>query len=121
MKAQMFIVTMIFLIGLVFAVQGSLMQYSSLDMANAFGGDDFYVFKGVEQSFGIVTGDSRGGCGPAEGNVQELESFIKRSFVPGTLLEITAALDCSQWGGKPLNLTVHVKSMGMDTTEHFIL
>ena len=51
-KGQMFIVTIVFLVGLVFVVQQILLQYSYVDMPSSYKETDYYLLKSIE---GVAT------------------------------------------------------------------
>ena len=120
MKAQMFIITMVFLVGLVFAVQSILSQYAFLDVAKVFETNDLTLLLSTKKSF-QATLQSSPTCQHAGTSLQELENFLEKKVVGGSTIDITYTLDCSLWGSSPLNLTIHLKSIETDTLETAIL
>lgn len=96
MKAQMFIVTMIFMVGLIFFVQQALFGYSSLDLSKPIYMDDYYtvenIVRGVDKT---IAGSST--CREANEKISEFIDFVKRRLVKrGYELEGDYLLDCSQ-------------------------
>ncbi|MBL7160856.1 MAG: hypothetical protein ISS93_03345 [Candidatus Aenigmarchaeota archaeon] len=110
-KGQMFVITMVFLVGLIFTVQGSLSQYSSLDLGNAFE-NDHSLLVGIKNSFGEVFASSSD-CQELENNIQELNEFLNGRVVKGTVIDISTSFRCPD----ELNVTVHLQSINMDTRE----
>ncbi len=106
MKGQMFIVTMIFLLGLVFMVQQLLLGYSSLDMPSNFRGNDYYLVNNVkgilEQSL-----SSSVTCAEAEEKIDEVVVFLSRHVTGGYSVDIsfnsTPKVECANWNNEPPN------------------
>jgi len=113
MKAQMFIITMVFLVGLIFTVQAALSQYSYLDLAKAFKESDHHTLVSIKKSFEDAHKSSPE-CHKAEEKFQELEHFFEKEVVEGSAVEIDYSLDCLP---KTLTLSIHLKSAGIDTME----
>lgn len=72
-KGQMFIITIIFLIGLIFTVQQILIQGFSIDLPSSFQEDDFYFIRAVKTIF-----DSAAYSDLSCGDMMELSDFIER-------------------------------------------
>lgn len=114
-KGQMFIITMVFLVGLIFAVQNNLSQYSFLNLASSFQGDDFYLLRGIKDSFSSTLTSSPN-CGQADKNLQQLKNFLETNIDEASV-EVSYILDCSLWSSSPLTVTIHIKSIESDTLE----
>jgi hypothetical protein len=112
MKGQMFIITMVFLIGLVFAVQNNLSAYNFLDLAKAFEKNDLYLLEGIKISFNEALKYPT--CSETEKNLRELADFLEERIIGGTSIEIDYSFSCPP---KNLSLTIHLKSIEMDTRE----
>lgn len=117
MKGQMFIITMVFLVGLIFAVQNSLSQYSFLNLADAYTGNELALLTSVRQSFrdtlaGAFT------CEEAGPLLLELESFLERRPVAGKTVEIDQALDCR---AGELDLTIRIRYPGGELADTIII
>lgn len=116
MKGQMFIITIVFLIGMIFAVQGNLSGYNFLDLADSFKRNDLSILLGVRGSFEEAL--KTGGCQETSNNLQELESFLESRVIQGFSIEIDHSFDCPT---KTLTLTTHLKSIEMDTRQTITL
>lgn len=123
MKAQMFIVTIVFLVGLIFTVQQSLFQYSFLDLPAQSERNDYYIFSNVKDIINqtIRTAET---CLEAEQNVEETAAFLDKQILKGGyVLEIIWSFECANWDTQDpvLNLTIHLKGADTDTTGTFYL
>jgi hypothetical protein len=123
MKAQMFIVTVVFLVGLIFAVQQALFQYSFLDLPAQSEKNDYYIFNNVKDMViqGISTAKN---CTEAVQNMEEIKAFMNKQILKGGyVLETIYKFDCANWHTQTpfLNLTIHLKSADTDTTGTFYL
>jgi len=118
MKGRMFVITMIFLIGLIFAVQNNLSQYAFVDLATAFERNDLPLLKAISSSFSHAL-ESSLTCEEAGKNLQELESFLESRAIKGTSIRIDQILDCSNWGtpNPALSLTINLKSLEIETRD----
>ena len=125
-KGQMFVLTMIFLMGMVFVVQQILFTYSSVDLAAGMENDDYYFMKGLrdaaEQTV-ITTSD----CANVSRNLNEFEGFF-RSHVMESNFVVSAdhELNCGNWDNlppapPPVVMTVYVKGKGFDSAARFDL
>jgi len=115
-KAQMFVITMIFLAGLIFTVQNSLYQYSLIDLADTFSGNDAYILRGVKSSFESSINTSPT-CEKITENLMELEAFLEKKFVMGSSIDIDYTLDCIDPGQGSVNVTIRSRSIDVDATE----
>jgi len=110
----MFILTIIFLVGLIYVVQQSLAGYSILDFSEPFESNEFYIIKNVKEMFETTltsTPECVVGKDNAQENMNELMNLIGRKIVfGGFTLDIDYDLYCTYWnnvaGPEPLNLTI---------------
>ncbi|MBI4021122.1 MAG: hypothetical protein HY369_02680 [Candidatus Aenigmarchaeota archaeon] len=118
MKAQMFILTLVFLAGLVFVVQASLAQYGAVSLEEPFDRQEASLIAGVVQAFNETLWSSPT-CSTAEQNVASLETFVEEKLIQGVSLTVETGMDCASWGtgGPVLNLTVRLKSATVDIVE----
>jgi len=122
-KAQMFVVTLIFMAEMIFIVQQSLFQYSSIPVTGSFG--DFP--KEALESTRIAanrTVKAAGGCAEATENMAQLESFLGNRTLPAYSLDLSYSINCNNWGNsypqpEALNLTVSAASIGVELSENY--
>lgn len=92
----MFVVTMIFLVGLIFFVQQALFGYISLDLTEPFQEDDYYVKQNIRYAVDEMIGMSST-CPEANEKIYEFIDFVKREVVKrGYELEGDYLLNCSE-------------------------
>ena len=99
-KGQMFVITMIFLITMVFAVQSYLFTYAKLDLSTPLQARDTYTIKNIESAFQTAL-DSSTECEIARRNIIDLEGVLDRSIKGGQEVQITGSLDCPGGGWPP--------------------
>jgi hypothetical protein len=116
-KGQMFIVTMVFLIALIFSVQQLLLKCSSLDLSAPSKAKDAYVVENMEPIFQAAL-DSSEDCEEARANVGELSDLITRTIKGGYSFDISEDIECTPSGGwpPPPELTILVTVTG-ETSE----
>lgn len=124
-KGQMFIVTMVFLTGLIFSVQQIMFHYSYLDVSKPFQRTDFYLLKNVEDIFGQTISSSTT-CPEALSNLEELHHYLYREDLGGYALELTyngqkaPNLNCSAWpAGTVLELGVRIIGPESESTQTY--
>ena len=121
----MFIVTMVFLAGVIFTVQQLLFQYSAIDLSQALQKTDYYVLlnaKNVIQK-SIVASD----CDEAYRNLREVRDFLLERPLKGfgfSFLfngEPYPNLNCTNWDtSRPvLRLWANIIGSGTDTTAEY--
>jgi len=121
MKGQMFIVTLVFLAGMIFTVQSSLSQYSVINLAETFETNEFYTTESITSVFENTIAASLT-CEEAGVSLADLETFIERRVVRGSIVELDYHLDCNSWSTPPvLNLTITLESLDMDLTETVLI
>jgi len=120
-KAQMFIITMIFLVGLIFSVQQLLFQYSALDLSAPFRENDIYLLENLKD---VVNATIKGEqeCSKFSEKMEEFRSYLKEG-VPrgGYSVSLNYRLNCANWensppNAAPLNLTIRIVGKGSDTS-----
>ena len=95
MKGQMFIVTMIFLVGLIFFVQQTLFGYTALDLSDPFQEDDYYIIKNIEDGVDEIIGTSST-CEEADEKIWDFIEFVRRQNIKrGIEPELGYRLNCS--------------------------
>lgn len=116
MKGQMFILTIIFLIGLIYTVQQGLTSYSLLDFTEPFEENDFYTLSNVREMFERTVATTET-CAEAEENLNELVNFFGAKLIfGGFIIDIGFRLDCADWDNveslpfnpAPVNLTLKI-------------
>lgn len=125
----MFVVSVVFLIGLIFVVQQALFNYSAIDMSSSFERHDAEVFGNV---LGILNktvvetyycNETKDGF--AE-RIEQLKASFLEEFGREYSIEILYSLNCNRWnnvppGPAPLALTLSVNGQGRDTRGAFQL
>lgn len=128
-KGQMFIISIVFFIGMIFVVQQALFNYSAVDMSSAFEIHDAEVFDSI---LGIVdkTITESYYCNETKDSFQERMEKLKASFLEEHgkeySIEILYTLDCSNWDNfppnpAPLSLGLSLSRQGRDTRGNFQL
>jgi hypothetical protein len=128
-KGQMFIVSVIFLIGMVFVVQQALFSYSEIDMSSPFEIRDGEVFGNMADVVNkTITGSYS--CNGTKDSFNERMEKLKASFLEEYgreyAVEILYTLDCSRWSNAPpdpapLALSLDISRQGRDTRGTFQL
>jgi len=114
-KGQMFIVTMVFFIALIFSVQQLLLQYAAIDLSTPPQATDAYLVENMEPIFQAAL-DSSDDCEEARANVRELKNLITRTIKGGYSVDISGDIACSpDWPSAP-QLTILVTVTG-ETSE----
>lgn len=120
-KAQMFIITTLFLIGLIFSVQQMIFQYTAIDLSSTFRENNIYLLQNTKNIIN-KTIRSAPDCQDFRTNMKELNDFLN-SRIPlgGYSLSLSYQLDCSNWGNSlpnpaPLNLTLQIIGKNVDTS-----
>lgn len=82
MKAQMFVVTMVFLVGLIFTVQQIFFQYRLIDLPLSSQGDDSYLTESIKDSYQetVLTVTN---CASLNASLQRLEAFLLQNAGKG--------------------------------------
>jgi len=125
-RGQMFVVTTVFLVGLIFVVQQLLFQYASVDPRTGFQFNEYGLVKGVRDAANAALAGSAD-CGALKANMEVLKSFLdSRSASAGYAIEFSYVIDCQSFGNSPpspapLNITVRILGSDIDSTSRFSL
>jgi hypothetical protein len=96
----MFIVTMVFLIALIFSVQQLLFQYSAIDLSDSPKVRDSYMIQNIRDA--LQSGlDSSDDCFEARANIEELKDLTSQGLQSGYSIVMIGELDCSSSGAWP--------------------
>jgi hypothetical protein len=126
-KAQMFVITMVFLVGLVFVIQQGFINWFSYSMG--FFADiqknDYYLLDNVK-TMAEQTMENSQSCTEARESLNELKSFLQSRVFSGYFLEFMYRLNCANWNNNPpspapLNVTIHITGENIDTSGNFFL
>lgn len=118
-KAQMFVVTMIFLIGLIFSVNSLFFQYTALDLSTPFRENTVYLLQNTK---GIInnTIKTTPNCTDFTTKMKELKDFLDRRIPRGGYsLSLSYKVNCTNWDSAtnpPLNLTIQIVGKNADTS-----
>lgn len=114
-KGQMFVVTAVFLTGLLFAVQQVLLTYSLLDLSRPMESREHYMVKNVLDSVG-ETITASGDCLEFERNLNWLLMTLEQDYSSeGYVLDTSYYLDCSRWDNEypaPAPFSMSVTMLG---------
>lgn len=122
----MFVVTLIFMVGLIFTVQQALFRYSELDLSAPFIEGDSYFIRNTIEVFNDTVRNS-GSCAQAEVNLKELSYVLaEKSAERGFSANLVYDLNCSLWGNQPpqaapvtLNMQIEGKGVTSSGTKYF--
>ncbi|MFQ5647977.1 MAG: hypothetical protein ACE5FW_01960 [Candidatus Aenigmatarchaeota archaeon] len=129
-KGQMFVVTMVFLTGLIFAVQQLLFQYSLVDLSEPMQRTDLYLLESAGSIFnitmeGLDCADS-GSVARTLQDLVELDTWLARQTFRGYSLELeyngldTPNLDCNGETDAVLVLDIRIIGPGSETERIYI-
>ena len=119
-KAQMFIVTALFMIGLVFTVQQLIFQYTALDLSTPFRENSIYLLRNTKDVINATIRNTPD-CEDFRENIRELKDFLdKRVPYGGYSLAIDYKLNCTKWTNtypqpSPLNVTLQIVGKTSET------
>ena len=126
-KAQMFIVTALFMIGLIFTVQQLIFQYTSLDLSAPFRENSIYLLRNTKDVIN-ATIRSTPDCADFTMNIRELKNFLDRRIpYGGYSLAFDYKLNCNNWTSvgpsqsPPLNVTLQIVGKTSETASRFSL
>ncbi|MFH1236852.1 MAG: hypothetical protein V1648_00390 [Candidatus Aenigmatarchaeota archaeon] len=124
-KGQLFLVSIVFLIGMIFIVQQALFQYSTIEMSKPFANRDAELFGNI---IGVVnrTIVEAYYCNETKDSFGTRMDDIKTSFLEEHgreySIEIKYDLNCTRWlssSRAPLWLSVSLTSQGRNTRGTF--
>ncbi|MEE9323659.1 MAG: hypothetical protein V3U72_03865 [Candidatus Aenigmarchaeota archaeon] len=126
-KGQLFLVAIVFMIGMIFVIQQTLFQYSSVEMSRPFVGRDVETLNNIIEAVNETIRETYY-CNGTKDSFEDRISEMKISFLEehgrAYSMDILYDLDCSNWnnlppGPSPLEITISVISSGMDTRGTF--
>ncbi len=127
MKGQMFLITMIFMTGLVFMVQQLLIQYSALDLSAPFRENEIYLLRNTRDIIN-TTIKSTPDCEVFSDKMESLANFLNsRDPKGGYIISVDYRLNCAYWGNTPpaqapLNVSVKiVTTMKSESSENYFM
>ncbi|MBN2042865.1 MAG: hypothetical protein JW754_03585 [Candidatus Aenigmarchaeota archaeon] len=129
-KGQMFLISMVFLVGLIFTVQTALLGYTSVDISEPGDKTDRFLIENVIGLINDTLNDPNTEyCNSGKDNfldkLREIQTIIKEEYVRGLFsLKIIPLLDCTKWddeGEVVLNVTVISQGPDFDTKGLFEL
>lgn len=124
LKGQMFVITMIFLIAMVFSVQNLLFNYAEIDLSSPLQNRDSYLVDNIEHAFQQAL-DSSDDCEEASQNVIDLRNVITSSIKGGQEVRVTGNINCTSSGDWPsspeLTIQVFINSEDGETWADFTL
>ena len=126
-KGQLFLVSIVFLIGMIFIVQQALFQYSTIEMSKPFANRDAELFGNI---VGVVNRTIAEAyyCNETKDSFGMRMEDIKTSFLEEHgreySIEINYDLNCTRWlaappSSPPLWLSVSLTSQGRNTRGTF--
>lgn len=126
-KGQLFVVSIVFMIGMIFAVQQVLFNYSRVQMSSPFEIHDAEVFDNILDIVNRTAMESYY-CNETKdgfhGRLESLKASFLEEFGRDYSIEILYTLDCSKWensppNSAPLSLSLSVNRQGRDTRGTF--
>jgi len=119
MKGQMFIVSIIFLIVMVFAVQQSLLRYKDIQSTDPFLMEDTEIMTNIEKSFSDTLKASPS-CADAEQNMKEVVKELERGRRRGFRVDVQTEMACGNWktSSAVMLANVSVESRSVNTKKH---
>jgi len=112
-KAQMFVVTAVFLATMMFVVQQIFITYAVLDVSAPFKTKEVYVIRGIIDSVN-QTIKTTGSCQDFQRNLDELLGLLKDDVsAEGYLMDARYEINCTNWntaypGEAPLSLSLRL-------------
>lgn len=132
MKAQMFLVSFVFAVGLIFVIQQSLFQYTDIDISEPANINEFSLMQSALDAVNrtlVRTYQCESGKDSFRERMEELKNFFARESIRKLYsLSLEYDLDCSKWENvypaeNPVNLTIRlngpqIKASGTYTMYH---
>jgi hypothetical protein len=128
MKGQMFVVAVVFLIGLIFVAQQIMFQYTLIDISEPMRLSDSHIIRSLTNDINRTiktTLECNGTDDSFERYLEELDSVLKREETGRIyVMYVSRSLNCEFWDNQPpaenpLNLSVRITGLGKDTTGQF--
>jgi hypothetical protein len=103
MRGQMFILTMVFLVGLIFSVQTLLLSYSYVDLSRLSQDSDANIMNVLVSAI-QDTVERTEICDEVEGNLDELSRVIGTGMLAAYDIDISYDIFCGRWQNQPPGL-----------------
>ncbi len=122
-KGQLFLIAIVFLIGLIFVIQQALFQYTSIEMSEPFEERGAELFGNILEIVDKTIRETHS-CNETkdsfENNMEEIKISFLKEHGRAYSIEILYGLDCSKWKNSPpnpapLRMTASVTGMNKDT------
>ncbi|NIO19283.1 MAG: hypothetical protein GTN76_00675 [Candidatus Aenigmarchaeota archaeon] len=130
MKGQMFVVAIVFLVGLIFIIQQILFQYTFMDISDPLRTSDAHIVRSITKDINQTIKTTLE-CNETDDSfkryLEELDSMLKKEETGKIyVIYISKSLECNFWNNMPpaeapLNISVRVTGLGKDTTGSFKL
>lgn len=126
-KGQLFLVAIVFMVGMIFVVQQALFQYSTIKMSEPFERKDAGLFNGMVEVVNKTIRETYN-CNETKDSFEDKMEELKISLLEehGRIysIEIIYDLNCSNWNNippdpGPLKIMISVASLGSDTRGNF--
>jgi len=127
-KGQLFLVAIIFLLGMIFAIQQALFQYTALDISEPLHSDETYLIRNIVNLVNRTIKDTYY-CNDTVGSFEDEAKRIKKMLqdVQGSGIysfDMAYDIDCSKWFNSPpddppLVLAISVTGFGRETGGRF--
>ena len=126
-KGQLFLVAIVFLIGVIFIIQQALFQYSSLEMAKPFKTKDIDLFMDTLRVINETIKNTYY-CNETkdsfEDRMEELRTSLLQERRIGRSIDIVYELNCSNWDNvppdeSPLKVMLRITGPGRETSGNF--
>ncbi|MBI4182221.1 MAG: hypothetical protein HY520_04615 [Candidatus Aenigmarchaeota archaeon] len=118
-KGQMYILTMVFMAGLVFTVYSSLSQYAAVELAEPLEGGEAALLAGVERA--ARTAVSTDSCAQAADQLARLQRFVERTAIQGAALDLDPEVDCAAIPSWTAAATLSYRSVALDLSNTITL
>ncbi len=121
-KGQLFLVAIVFLIGIIYVVQQSLFNYTSVEMSEPFENTDIVLFENIVNLVNETIRDTPS-CNETkdsfEGKMSDLKLSLLREHGRAYSIDIVYEIDCFRWKNTPpspapLRMSVTVTGPGRD-------
>ncbi|MCK4335368.1 MAG: hypothetical protein KAW40_01445 [Candidatus Aenigmarchaeota archaeon] len=122
-KGQLFLIAIVFMIGMIFVVQQALFQYSTIEMSEPFERKDIDLFSNMIEIVNKTITETHS-CNETKDSfynkMEEMKISLLEEHGRVYSIEINYDLDCSKWNNLPpnpgpLKITISVASLGRDT------
>ncbi len=115
MRAQLFIVGIVFIAGTLSAVQAGLLAYSMIDVSSPLSDNDAYLLKNVKEVINKTVTEELS-CTEMNTDLNQLKHFLSDLAKPLEYsVDISFLVDCAKWNSyppsdPPVRVSLQVKS-----------